>query len=152
MVSLALAIATSLGAGYVPIAPGTAGSLAGLLLWALLPYSWSAQIGVVVLLFAAGSWAATLAETHFRRTDPGQVVIDEVMGMLITLTLIPVGWWGAGVGFLLFRVFDVLKPYPVRQLERLPAGIGIMADDAMAGVYANLTLRLALVATARVLG
>jgi len=152
MVSLALAIATSLGVGYMPIAPGTVGSAVGLILWAILPAGTLVQIVTILALFAAGSWAATVAETHFHRTDPGQVVIDEVMGMLITLALVPVGWWGAGVGFLLFRLFDVLKPYPARQFERFPGGIGIMADDAMAGVYANVALRLALAASATMFG
>ena len=110
MVPLALAIATSLGAGYVPIAPGTVGSAVGLILWALLPAGALVQIASIVALFVAGSWAATVAETHFQRTDPGQVVIDEVMGMLITLALIPVGWWGAGVGFLLFRLGYIPAP------------------------------------------
>ena len=80
-----------------------------------------------------GSWSGTVAERHFGTTDPGQVVIDEVMGMLITLFLNPVGWTGALAGFLLFRIADVIKPFPANRLERLPGGIGVMADDAMAG-------------------
>ena len=83
-----------------------------------------------------------MAERHFGRTDPGQVVIDEVMGMLITLFLNPVGWKGAIVAFLFFRVADVIRPYPANRLERLHGGVGVMADDAMAAVYANLALRL----------
>jgi phosphatidylglycerophosphatase A len=67
-----------------------------------------------------------------------------VMGMLITLFMIPVGWWGAVAGFLIFRVADVLKPFPANRLERLPGGVGVMADDAMAAVYANVALRVAL--------
>jgi phosphatidylglycerophosphatase A len=150
MVVLALAVATALGAGYAPVAPGTFGSAVGLLLWAALPQSPIVQMVAVVMLLTAGSWAATMAEHHFKKTDPGQVVVDEVMGMLITLTMIPAGWWTAGVAFLLFRLFDVLKPYPVRQFERLPAGLGIMADDAMAGVYANIALRVVLAVAALV--
>lgn len=137
----ALAIATALGAGYVPIAPGTFGSAMGLLLWAVLPATPLVQATAIIVLFVAGSWSASVAERHFGRTDPGQVVIDEVMGMLITLFLNPVGWIGAIGAFFLFRVADVIKPYPANRLERLHGGVGVMADDAMAAVYANLALR-----------
>ncbi|HMD34689.1 MAG TPA: phosphatidylglycerophosphatase A [Vicinamibacterales bacterium] len=137
----ALAIATALGVGYVPFAPGTFGSAAGLALWALLPKSMAAQAGAIVVLFAAGSWSGSVAERHFGRTDPGQVVADEVMGMLITLFLNPVNWTGAIAGFFLFRAADIVKPFPADRLERLHGGVGVMADDGMAAVYANLALR-----------
>jgi phosphatidylglycerophosphatase A len=139
--SVALALATVFGVGYIPIAPGTFGSLAGLLLWVLLPESPIAQLLAIVMLFVAGSWSGSIAERHFGRTDPGQVVIDEVMGMLITLFLNPVGWRGATVAFFVFRAADVVKPYPANQLEKLPGGIGVMADDGMAAVYANIAVR-----------
>jgi len=139
---VALAIATALGVGYAPVAPGTFGSAAGLLLWWLLPSSPAIQAVVIVALFVVGSWSGSVAERHFGRTDPGQVVVDEVMGMLITLWLNPVGWAGALLAFFLFRLFDVIKPYPSNRLERLPGGIGVMADDGMAAIYANLALRL----------
>ena len=141
---LGLAVATFGGVGYVPVAPGTFGSAAGLLVWWLLPVSPTVQGIAIVAIFIAGSWGGNVAERHFGRTDPGQVVIDEVMGMLITLFLNPVGWIGALAGFLLFRVFDVIKPYPANRLERLHGGIGVMADDGMAAIYANLVLRLGL--------
>jgi len=137
----ALAMATVLGVGYVPFAPGTFGSAAGLVMWWALPASVSMQLAAIVILFVIGSWSGGVAERHFGTTDPSQVVIDEVMGMIITLVLNPVGWKGALGAFLLFRVFDVIKPWPSDRLERLPGGIGVMADDAMAAVYANLTLR-----------
>ena len=143
MNQLALLIATTLGVGYAPIAPGTFGSAAGLLLWAVMPRAASAHALTIVALFVVGSWSGTVAERHFGRTDPGQVVIDEVMGMLITLFMNPVGWRGALLGFLLFRIADVLKPFPANRLEALPGGIGVMADDAMAAVYANVALRAA---------
>ena len=139
-----LAVATVCGVGYAPVAPGTFGSAAGLLVWWLLPASPMVQGGAIVAIFLAGSWGGTIAERHFGRTDPGQVVIDEVMGMLITLFLNPVGWVGALAAFFLFRVFDVIKPYPANRLEQLRGGVGVMADDAMAAVYANLVLRAAL--------
>jgi phosphatidylglycerophosphatase A len=141
MVAIALALATALGVGYVRFAPGTFGSAVGLVLWWALPASPAIQVGTIVGLFVLGSWSGSVAERHFGTTDPSQVVIDEVMGMLITLFLIPVGWKGATAGFLLFRVADVIKPFPANRLERLPGGIGVMADDAMAAVYANLALR-----------
>jgi phosphatidylglycerophosphatase A len=140
----ALLLSTVLGVGYIPFAPGTFGSAAGLLLWALLPSSPGVQALTIVALFVAGSWSASVAERHFGRADPGQVVIDEVMGMLITLCMNPVGWGGALWGFLLFRAADIVKPYPANRLERLHGGVGVMADDAMAAVYANLALRVTL--------
>jgi phosphatidylglycerophosphatase A len=140
----ALVLSTALGVGYVPFAPGTFGSAVGVLLWLVLPASLSAQAIAIAALFVVGSWAGTIAEKHFGRTDPGEVVIDEVMGMLGTLLLNPVGWRGAIAAFLLFRAADIVKPWPANRLERLPGGIGVMADDLMAAVYANLALRLGL--------
>jgi phosphatidylglycerophosphatase A len=136
-----LAVATALGVGYVPFAPGTFGSAVGLLLWFVLPSSPIAQAAAIVVVCVVGSWSGSVAERHFGRVDPGHVVVDEVAGMLVTLFLVPVGWIGAIAGFLLFRISDIIKPYPANRLERLPGGIGIMADDVMAGVYANLVLR-----------
>jgi phosphatidylglycerophosphatase A len=141
---LGLAVATVCGVGYAPVAPGTFGSAAGLLLWWLLPASPMVQAAAIVVVFVVGSWGGSIAERHFGRTDPGQVVVDEVMGMLITLFLNPVGWKGALAGFLLFRIADVIKPYPANRLEQLHGGVGVMADDGMAAIYANLALRLGL--------
>jgi phosphatidylglycerophosphatase A len=89
-----------------------------------------------------GSWAGGIAERHFGRTDPSQVVIDEVLGMLVTLFMNPVGWVGSIGAFLVFRAADIIKPFPANRLERLPGGLGVMADDLMAAVYANLFVRL----------
>lgn len=143
MTRAALAIATALGAGYLPIAPGTFGSAVGLLLWLALPHLLWIQVLAIAVVTVAGIWSATVAEQHFGRSDPGEVVIDEVAGMMITLVLIPqaAGWWLV-IAFLLFRAADIVKPFPVNRLERLPGGLGIMADDLLAGVYANLALRL----------
>jgi phosphatidylglycerophosphatase A len=150
--ALALPLGTALGVGYIPFAPGTFGSLVGVLLWWLLPESAAIQGAAIALLFVVGSWSGSVAEEHFGRADPSQVVIDEVMGMLITLFLNRVGWLGATGAFFLFRIADIIKPFPANRLERLPGGIGIMADDAMAAVYANLALRLALVLGNRLIG
>lgn len=141
MTRAALVIATCFGVGYAPIAPGTFGSAAGLVLWWLLPASPLAHAIAIGVLFAIGSWSGTVAESYFGRTDPGQVVIDEVMGMIVTLFLNPCGWIGALAGFFLFRFFDVVKPYPADRLEKLHGGVGVMADDGMAAVYANIVLR-----------
>ena len=144
MTRLAVFVATVGYCGYSPFAPGTVGSAAGLLFY--LVVWWSASVwvecGLIAAVFAAGVWAATIAERYFGGIDPGPVVIDEVLGMLVTLAFIPVGVSAAIAGFLLFRVFDVFKPYPAGRLERLHGGIGVMADDAMAAIYANLSLRL----------
>ena len=145
MSGLAVFIATFGYVGYFPIAPGTAGSLAALALyafvrWAGLP---AVELVTIVAVFAIGVWAATGTERALARKDPGPVVIDEVLGMLITLAFLPLSPWGIVAGFLIFRLFDVIKPFPAGRLEHLPGGLGIMADDAMAGVYAHLVLRIA---------
>ena len=145
---LAIALATAFGAGYAPVAPGTFGSAVGLVLWWLLPRSTVVQFAAILIVFALGSWSGSVAERHFKRTDPGHVVLDEVLGMQITLFLNPVGWVGALIGFLLFRVADIIKPYPANKLEALHGGFGIMADDAMAAVYSNIALRLVLMGAA----
>lgn len=144
MTRLAVFIATAAYCGYFPIAPGTVGSAAGLVVYTLVWWTHSpvVEIGLIIGLFAAGVWAGTAAERYFGGVDPGPIVIDEVVGMLITLAFIPVGWSGALAGFVLFRIFDVIKPYPSGRFERLHGGFGVMADDAMAAVYANLSLRL----------
>jgi phosphatidylglycerophosphatase A len=147
---LAVFLATAGYSGYFPIAPGTMGSAVGLLVYAALraiplPNVGAIEVVVIAALFAAGVWAGTASERHFGGTDPGPVVLDEVVGMLITLAFIPVGLSGALAGFILFRIFDVIKPYPAGRLEALHGGLGIMADDAMAAVYANVSLRLLMV-------
>lgn len=143
MSRVALAIATCLGAGYSPIAPGTVGSAAGLVVYLAVRAAGGGAIEVALIagLFLLGVWASHRAERHFGRDDPGPVVVDEVVGMLVTLAFVPVSVSGAVIGFFLFRLFDVIKPFPANRLERLHGGLGIMADDVMAGVYAQLALR-----------
>ena len=130
--------------GFFPFAPGTAGSLASLALFAFIRWIGvpAIELGAIVAVFAIGVWAASGTEVALGRKDPGVVVIDEVLGMLITLALLPVSIPGVALGFLLFRVLDVIKPYPAAQLEHLHGGLGIMADDAVAGLYSHLLLRL----------
>ena len=136
-------IATCGSLGYVPVAPGTFGSAAGLAVFFAVRSTGSVyvELATIAVLFAIGIWSGTIAEHHFGGIDPGPVVLDEVVGMLITLALLPVNLTGAIVGFLIFRVLDVLKPWPSAQFERLPGGLGVMADDGMAAIYGNLILR-----------
>lgn len=159
----ALAIATC-GVGYLPVAPGTFGSIAGVGVFLLLRFlvlEFYPRFGagrelilinpqlfflafelVVILLIALfGIWAASRTERLLQRKDPGKVVVDEVAGQLVALLPLPLFLiWPSRVwvivSFILFRLFDILKPYPARQLEALPGGLGIMADDLVAGAYA----------------
>ena len=144
MTRLAVFIATVGYCGYFPFAPGTVGSAAGLVFYLLVWWTGSSmvEVGLIAALFAVGVWAGTTAERYFGGVDPGPIVLDEVVGMLITLAFIPVGWSGALAGFFIFRIYDIIKPYPAGRLEALHGGLGVMADDAMAAVYANLSLRL----------
>ena len=137
-------VATGGYAGYAPVAPGTAGSLVGLGVYALVRWYGGPGLEAIVLsaVVAVGVWSASVGERYFGKTDPGHVVIDEVAGMLLTLLWLPVTWVGALVGFLAFRVFDIIKPFPAGAAERLPRGWGVMADDLVAGVYAHLVVRL----------
>lgn len=127
----------------MPVAPGTFGSAAGLALYFGLRHIGlpGLEIAVIVALFAIGVWSGTVAEHHFGGVDPGPVVMDEVVGMLITLALLPVNITGAIVGFFIFRILDVVKPWPSAGFEKLPGGLGVMADDGMAALYGNLVMR-----------
>jgi phosphatidylglycerophosphatase A len=143
MSRVGLFIATCGYLGYVPVAPGTFGSAAGLAVFFLLRHigSTGAEVATIAALFGVGIWSSTVAEHHFGRIDPAPVVLDEVVGMLITLASLPVSIGGALVGFLVFRILDVIKPWPSARFESLPGGLGVMADDGMAAVYGNLVMR-----------
>jgi phosphatidylglycerophosphatase A len=142
---LALVIATAGGAGYAPIAPGTAGSAVGVVIY-LLTRHWSGamQVALVLLVSAAGIWASTHGARHFQKKDPGHVVIDEVAGQLLTLLLTGAGWFGVALAFFLFRLLDIIKPWPANRLEALPEGLGVMADDLMVGVYGCVVMHAVL--------
>lgn len=144
MKTFAVVFATAGGAGYAPFAPGTFGSLVGLVIYLATrfsPLEW--QLGLLAAITVIGVWAATVTERVLGEDDPGPVVIDEVAGQMATLVLTGVGITGAILGFALFRVLDVAKPRPIDRLERLPRGYGIMGDDLMAGLYGNLLLQAA---------
>jgi phosphatidylglycerophosphatase A len=175
---LALAIATGLGLGYLPKAPGTWGSLLGVVLAGLVWLTLHAQSsfnayyfptemgapriaasvsrsfalevgGLAILSSLLGLWAAGRAAMHLQKKDPQIVVIDEVAGQLLTYVGLAVGamfavnWQYLLAGFILFRAFDIWKPFPARLAESFPGGVGIMADDWIAGLYAALALALA---------
>ncbi len=147
MSRLALAFASAGYTGFFPFAPGTVGSAVGVVLWwgvrvAGAPVA--VELGVVAALLVVGAVAATAAEGALGTTDPGPVVIDEVMGMCVTLIAAPRTWPVALLGFLLFRAFDIVKPPPARQLEKAHGGWGIMLDDLAAGVYAWAVLQAVL--------
>jgi phosphatidylglycerophosphatase A len=153
LTTLARLIATWFYCGLAPVAPGTAGSIAAIAIaWALNNYfgvSPLAIAGLGVLLAIPGVWAADVTAKSSGKKDPQIVVVDEVVGQWITmagamsLSATPLSWKTWLLALALFRIFDVWKPPPVRQLERLPGGLGIVADDAMAGVYAALILYIA---------
>lgn len=141
---LRLILATGLGSGYSPLAPGTAGSALGVLLYAALMRAgghW-ATAGACLAVSVVGFWAAGISEAHFGAKDAGPVVIDEIAGQLLTLLFLPPTMRMMVVGFLLFRLLDILKPFPARRLEALPGGAGIMVDDLVVAVYANLVLQI----------
>ena len=142
---IATPIATWFGCGFAPVAPGTAGSLAAIAIAWLLERVYhvaAIEFGVLgLLLIGPAIWAAGVFARELGKKDPGQVVVDEVVGQWITLAgAMHLNWKSWLAAFLLFRLFDIWKPPPVRQLEHLPGGVGIVADDAMAGVYAALVL------------
>lgn len=146
--SFSIWIATGLGVGYFPVAPGTAGSAEGLALVIALrqtslgPAALSVCLAALAaLLFSVGVWSAGKAEKVFGSVDPGQVVIDEAVGQIITFVATPrINWIGLLAGFILFRAFDIVKPFPARQAERFPGGWGIMLDDLVAGLYTLVAL------------
>jgi phosphatidylglycerophosphatase A len=154
---LALAIATGLGLGYLPKAPGTWGSLLGVLLaWGVLSFSAVRPIagfliggGLAIVVSLLGLWAADRAAAYLQKKDPQIVVVDEIAGQLVAYAALGINpalalnWKYLLAGFILFRVFDIWKPFPGRLAESFPGGAGIIADDWVAGVYAALALGLA---------
>lgn len=155
---VAVIIATGFGVGFIPLGPGTFGSIVGLviaygLISAFSPDVLLLQNAIIVagvVLAAAGIWSGTRAEKIFDRKDASQVVIDEVCGQVITFAFIapylarlgPQWRWWMLVGFALFRAFDIFKPYPINRLQNLEGGFGVMMDDVVAGIYAAAALSL----------
>ncbi|HVA84548.1 MAG TPA: phosphatidylglycerophosphatase A [Candidatus Binataceae bacterium] len=155
MRKLILFLATGFYSGYTPFAPGTAGSVVGLVLaWGVtMPLehrSPLAALALIAALFAVGCWLSERAEKLLDQHDSSHIVIDEMVGMALTMYLCPAaGWMALGAGFALFRLFDILKPEPAGLIDRrLRGGVAVMLDDVVAAIYANLVLHaLALVVT-----
>ena len=139
-------LAFGFGSGLAPVAPGTFGTLAALPLYALLSeLSLPVYVVVVVGLLVAGIRICERCEARLAVHDHSGIVWDEIVGYLITMVGVPFSWKAAVLGFVLFRVFDVLKPWPISRLDRsVPGGLGVMVDDALAGVFAAVCLRLLL--------
>jgi len=146
--SVVIFFATGFGSGFSPFAPGTAGSVVGaVLVWLFFAPMWQRSVAlaliVFAILFAASCWISSEAERIFDEHDSPKIVIDEVLGMAATMFLNPPGWLCLIAGFLIFRLFDIIKPPPARWIDReMRGGGGVMLDDLAAAVYANLALRL----------
>ena len=141
---LGVALSRGFFVGHSPLVPGTAGTLAAIPLYLLLAL-WTGWIGYgicTLLVIAVAIWSAGVASRVLSQADPRSVIIDEVAGFLVTMAGQPLSWKTVVAGFFLFRLFDVWKPQPLRWLEKLHGGVGIVADDIGAGVYANLCLAL----------
>ncbi|MGB7296370.1 MAG: phosphatidylglycerophosphatase A [Candidatus Aminicenantales bacterium] len=137
-------VATFFGLGLFPIAPGTLTSLVVVLIYRSWIYGlgWPYLLLVFLALLALGTPAASFYSSELKRSDPGSVVVDEAAGQFLVLALVPSEWTFLIAGFLLFRFFDIVKPFPIRRAERLPAGWGIMADDILAALMAKAVLHL----------
>lgn len=143
MKKLAMVIATCCGAGYAPFAPGTAGAIVGMIpALALSPWP-LAYAAAAAALLVAGVAAGSAAESALGRKDPPCVVIDEAASVMLTFAAIPLTAWTIPAGFVLNRALDIVKPFPADRLQALRGGWGIMMDDVVAGIYANLALRIA---------
>ncbi|HEY3067325.1 MAG TPA: phosphatidylglycerophosphatase A [Methylomirabilota bacterium] len=136
-------VATVAGAGYAPLAPGTAGSAVALLILWLVPFSRAGLVVFFLVVTVAGIWAAHVAEQKLGGKDPGEIVIDEVAGMILSVLALPLTAPVLLAGFVLFRLFDIVKPFPAARSQRLPGGFGIMTDDLVAGLYALAVLLVA---------
>jgi phosphatidylglycerophosphatase A len=141
---LAKTIATFFGLGYFPLAPGTLTSLAAVFLYKLYlkKLDWPLYLALIVLLFVVGMAASTAYSMILNKKDPRKIVIDEATGQLLCLFRMNDAWPLLALSFVLFRFFDIVKPFPIKQVERLPRGLGIMTDDIVAAFYAGILVKL----------
>lgn len=140
-----LLIATGFGAGLSPIVPGTAGTLVAIPIYYVVSSISSPLYELtLVALFFFSSWISNQAEQYWGKKDDRRIVIDEIMGFLVTMLWIPKSLFSIVAGFFLFRFFDILKPFPIRRLEQVKSGFGVVLDDVLAGIYSNILLHLAL--------
>jgi phosphatidylglycerophosphatase A len=144
MKTISKILATFFGAGYFPLGQGTLTSFIVILLYKFFLYRlhWGLFLLLVVVVFVVGVFASTNYAGAVKKKDPHQIVIDEVVGQLLVLFRLNPSWFLLLSGFFLFRLFDIAKPFPIRQLEKFPRGWGIMADDLMAAVYAGIIIHL----------
>ena len=142
MNNLIILFTTGCYLGYSPVVSGTVGSLGGVVLYVLLNRLVKNPFYAVITLvvFILGIFASSKAEVIFGKKDSGKIVIDEIVGFLVTMFAIPLSWEYVVAGFFLFRLLDVIKPFPIRRFEGFEGGFGVMADDFIAGIYANLIL------------
>jgi phosphatidylglycerophosphatase A len=142
----ALILSTWFGTGLAPKMPGTIGSLAAIPLVAALTYLGTVYVGIaLVVLVPLAVWSSHLSSILLKKKDPSEIVIDEVAGLLLTLFLLPLSWTTILSGFVFFRFFDILKPFPAGWADkRFSGGIGIVLDDLLAGIYGNLCVRFLL--------
>lgn len=140
---LIIFFATGIYTGYSPIASGTVGTLIGIAVYYLLPYqNPTLYFFITLLCFWSGCWIAHEAEIIFDQKDSGLIVIDEIVGFLVSMFALPATWKWVLAAFFIFRLLDILKPRPAVQCERIRGGLGVMADDLVAGIYTNLILQL----------
>ena len=140
---LSILISSFFYLGYSPVAPGTVGTLGAVLLFYLISGFSNLEYVLFTIVFIILSvWVSEVARIRLGDSDPSRIVIDEVCGFLVTMILIPPSIINIALGFLLFRFFDILKPPPIRRSETLPGGLGIVADDVLAGIYANILLQI----------
>ena len=137
-------LALGFGTGCAPKMPGTIGTLVGIIFYLPMSYlSWPVYIGVTVALFLSGIWLCEVTANHLGVHDHGGIVWDEIVGFLITMTMVPPDWRFVLLGFVLFRLFDICKPWPINWLDRkVSGGLGIMLDDVLAGIYALIILQI----------
>jgi len=139
---LSKVISTFFGLGYFPVAPGTITSLVVILAYKFYLYqlSWPLYLLILFLLFLVGVYTSTKFSAESNKKDPRKIVIDEACGQLLVLFRMPEAWFPVLASFILFRVFDIVKPYPIKKVEALPAGWGIMMDDVVAAIYAGVII------------
>jgi phosphatidylglycerophosphatase A len=134
-------LATGFGSGLSPFAPGTMGTLVGVVICFLcLPLPWPMRLLIVIALSALSIYVAGQAEIIYQKKDDQRIVIDEIIGLQITMLPVAINVLHLCAGFVLFRVFDILKPFPINNLQRLPGGWGVVADDVLAGIYAAVIM------------
>ncbi len=145
-------------AGYSPLAPGTAGTLFGAIIYVLLAFIvgshniWIANLILVIVCMAPFFWLSGEGERYYGYKDPEEVVVDEAMGFWVSMLFFTFSWKVVILAFVLFRIFDIFKPYPINSLQKYREGIGIMLDDLVAGIFANVLIMISIVAGKLILG